>query len=54
LFFNSPEPTDVHKVFRPANNSAVAFAISHDSYHAVTTIRGSERYTLVYSFYANR
>jgi Rps23 Pro-64 3,4-dihydroxylase Tpa1-like proline 4-hydroxylase len=54
LFFNSPNPTDIHKVFRPVHNSGVAFAISSDSNHAVTTIHHSERYTLVYSFYAKR
>lgn len=51
LFFNSPDPTDIHKILRPAHNSAVVFAISPDSNHAVTTIHGGERYTLVYSFY---
>lgn len=51
LFFSSPNPADVHKVIRPAHNSAVAFAISPDSNHAVTTIHGRERFTLVYSFY---
>ena len=54
LFFNSPDPTDVHKVFRPVHNSAIAFAISPNSNHAVTTIHGSERFTLVYSFYEER
>lgn len=54
LFFNSPDPSDVHKVIRPAHNTAIAFAISSDSNHAVTTIYGSERFTLVYSFYAER
>jgi Rps23 Pro-64 3,4-dihydroxylase Tpa1-like proline 4-hydroxylase len=52
LFFNSSDPADVHKVFRPTHNSAVAFAISPDSNHAVTTIHGSARFTLVYSFYS--
>jgi hypothetical protein len=52
LFFNSNDPEDVHKVFRPVHNSAVAFAISPDSNHAVTTVYGNERFTLVYSFYA--
>ncbi len=52
LFFNSSDPADVHKVLRPIHNSAVAFAISPDSHHAVTTVHGGERYTLVYSFYA--
>lgn len=54
LFFNSNDPEDVHKVFRPMHNSAVAFAISTDSNHAVTTVHGNERFTLVYSFYAKR
>lgn len=54
LFFNSPDPADVHKVFRPIHNSAIAFAISPDSHHAVTTVHGGERYTLVYSFYAEK
>jgi Rps23 Pro-64 3,4-dihydroxylase Tpa1-like proline 4-hydroxylase len=54
LFFNSPNPTDIHKVLRPVHNSAVAFAISPDSHHAVTTVHGGERYTLVYSFYAEK
>jgi Rps23 Pro-64 3,4-dihydroxylase Tpa1-like proline 4-hydroxylase len=51
LFFNSPDPSDIHKVFRPVHNTAIAFAISSDSNHAVTTIHGNERFTLVYSFY---
>jgi Rps23 Pro-64 3,4-dihydroxylase Tpa1-like proline 4-hydroxylase len=54
LFFHSPDPADVHKVLRPVHNSAVAFAISPDSHHAVTAVHGGERYTLVYSFYAEK
>lgn len=54
LFFNSPDPADVHKIIRPAHNSAVAFAISQDSNHAVTTVHKGERFTLVYSFYLQR
>ncbi|MDT7543413.1 MAG: hypothetical protein QOE33_3317 [Acidobacteriota bacterium] len=54
MFFNSPDPSDVHKIFRPIHNTAVAFAISSDSNHAVTTIHGSDRFTLVYTFYAER
>jgi Rps23 Pro-64 3,4-dihydroxylase Tpa1-like proline 4-hydroxylase len=54
LFFNSEDPADVHKVLRPIHNSAVAFAISPDSHHAVTTVHSGERYTLVYSFYAEK
>ena len=51
LFFNSADPADIHKIFRPVHNSAVGFAITVDSYHAVSTIHASERFTLVYSFY---
>ena len=51
IFFNSQEPADIHKVFRPLHNSAVGFAISPDSNHAVSTIYSGERFTLVYSFY---
>lgn len=52
LFFNSSDPADVHRIFRPIHNSSVGFAISPKSNHAVSTIHGGERYTLVYSFYA--
>ncbi|MGI9106541.1 MAG: cyclophane-containing peptide 2OG-Fe(II) oxygenase YhhC [Pyrinomonadaceae bacterium] len=52
MFFNSPDPADVHQIFRPTHNSAVGFAISPDSNHAVSTIHSGERFTLVYSFYA--
>ena len=52
MFFNSANPTDIHKAFRPAHNSSVAFAISPDSHHAVSTIHSGERYTIVYSFYS--
>jgi len=53
LFFNSADPSDVHRVFRPIHNSLVGFAISPNSNHAVSTIHGGERFTLVYSFYGN-
>ena len=51
LFFNSSNPTDIHRIFRPAHNSAVGFAVSPNSNHAVSTIHSGERFTLVYSFY---
>ncbi len=54
MFFNSHNPSDVHKIFRPIHNTAVAFAISSDSNHAVTTIHRGERFTLVYSFYLEK
>jgi Rps23 Pro-64 3,4-dihydroxylase Tpa1-like proline 4-hydroxylase len=51
IFFNSNDPADIHRVLRPVHNSCAAFEISPDSNHAVTTIHGGERFTLVYSFY---
>ena len=51
LFFNSADPADLHKIFRPVHNSAVGFAITPESYHAVSTLHAGERFTLVYSFY---
>ena len=51
MFFNSADPADIHKIFLPLHNSAVVFAISASSYHAVTPLSGGERFTLVYSFY---
>lgn len=52
LFFGSSDPKDIERIIRPVHNSAVGFAISPKSNHAVTTIHAGERYTLVYSFYA--
>ena len=51
LFFNSKDPSDTPKVFRPVHNSAVGFAITPESYHAVSTLHAGERFTLVFSFY---
>lgn len=51
VFFNSSNPADVHRLFLPVHNSVVGFAISPDSNHAVSTVYGGERLTLVYSFH---
>jgi Rps23 Pro-64 3,4-dihydroxylase Tpa1-like proline 4-hydroxylase len=52
LFFNSSDPKDIHRIIRPVHNSLAGFEISPDSNHAVSTIHSGERYTLVYSLYA--
>jgi hypothetical protein len=52
LFFDGPEPSSVSKIFRPVHNSAIGFQISRVSNHAVSTIQSGERFTLVFSFYA--
>ena len=51
LLFNSSDPADIHKAFRPVHNGALGFTVSPTSNHAVSTIHGGERFTLVYSFY---
>lgn len=51
LLFNSSDPADIHKAFRPIHNTALGFTLSPASNHAVSTIHGGERFTLVYSFY---
>jgi Rps23 Pro-64 3,4-dihydroxylase Tpa1-like proline 4-hydroxylase len=53
LLFNSSDPADIHKAFRPMHNSAISFVVSPKSNHAVSTVHGGERFTLVYSFYRN-
>jgi hypothetical protein len=52
MLFNSFDTSDIHRILRPVSGSAIAFAISPDSHHAVSRLHGGERYTLVYSFYA--
>jgi len=51
VLFNSSEPGDIHKVFRPTHNTALAFAVSPRSNHAVSTVHAEQRFTLVYSFF---
>jgi len=52
MLFNSPNAADIHKVFRPVSGMALGFEIGPDSHHAVSTVHGGERYTLVLSLYA--
>ena len=53
MFFSGPEPESLGKVIEPNNGSVQAFVISPQSYHAVSTVHGGERFTIVYSFYAD-
>lgn len=50
IFFNSSNPDDICKVVKPLSNSAIGFAISEKSNHAVSKVYDLERYSLVYSF----
>jgi Rps23 Pro-64 3,4-dihydroxylase Tpa1-like proline 4-hydroxylase len=51
LIFSSADPSDLHTIFRPVHNTAVAFGISSKSFHAVSLVRNKQRFTLVYSFF---
>ena len=50
MLFGSEDASDVRRVLRPAHGSGFGFRISERSFHAVSTIRAGERFTLVYSF----
>lgn len=50
MLFGSGDAGDVRRVIRPVNGSGFGFAISGRSFHAVSTIKEGERFTLVYSF----
>jgi Rps23 Pro-64 3,4-dihydroxylase Tpa1-like proline 4-hydroxylase len=52
MLFDGMEPESVKSIISPIHNSAFTFAISPNSNHAVSKINRGERYTLVYSFYA--
>jgi hypothetical protein len=52
MLFNGGDARDVHSILRPRHRSGIAFEISAGSYHAVSRMHGGERYTLVFSFYA--
>lgn len=51
VLFRSRSEQDVHATFAPDYNTAVAFALSDRSYHAVTPVETGVRYTVVYSFW---
>ena len=50
MLFGSQVPEDVSAVIVPTHGSGFAFEISDRSFHAVSTIRKGERFTLVYTF----
>jgi Rps23 Pro-64 3,4-dihydroxylase Tpa1-like proline 4-hydroxylase len=50
MLFGSSAPEDVRSVIEPTHGSGFAFEISDRSFHAVSTIKGGERFTLVYTF----
>ena len=53
MLFGSDDPADVQRVLRPTSRSGFAFEISERSFHAVSAVHGSLRYSVVYSFVAH-
>jgi len=52
VIFASADAEDIYRVIRPLHNSAVGFAILGNSHHAVSTVYGDARYSLICSFRA--
>lgn len=51
MIFSGNTPESLHSAFLPLHNTAFAFEISPNSFHAVSTINSGERFTVVFSFY---
>ena len=54
MLFRGPEVETLDDVITPISRSAFGFEISTASYHAVSKVHHGDRYTLVFSFYADR
>jgi Rps23 Pro-64 3,4-dihydroxylase Tpa1-like proline 4-hydroxylase len=54
MLFGGPEVETLEEVISPTSRSAFGFEISTASYHAVSQVYNGDRYTLVFSFYAER
>ncbi len=54
MLFRGPEVETLDDIIAPTSRSAFGFEISTASYHAVSQVHQGDRYTLVYSFYADR
>jgi Rps23 Pro-64 3,4-dihydroxylase Tpa1-like proline 4-hydroxylase len=50
MLFGSDAPESLQHVILPAHDSGLAFEISPNSFHAVSTIKQGDRYTIVYTF----
>ncbi|MEN3230234.1 2OG-Fe(II) oxygenase [Methylorubrum rhodesianum] len=50
MLFAGEAPESLRHVVMPTHGSGFAFEISPASYHAVSSIKAGERYTLVYTF----
>jgi Rps23 Pro-64 3,4-dihydroxylase Tpa1-like proline 4-hydroxylase len=54
MLFRGPQVETIEDVIPPTSRSGFGFEISSASYHAVSQVYAGDRYTLVFSFYADR
>jgi hypothetical protein len=54
VLFNSSDPADVHSIHRPVSGTGIGFAIGPHSHHAVSRMHAGARFTIVFSFNAER
>lgn len=57
MFLSSKAPTEISerdKLIVPHHCCGICFEVSQRSFHAVSPVKSSVRYTLCYSFYGNR
>jgi len=54
MLFRGPQVETLEDVIPPTSRSGFGFEISTASYHAVSQVHQGDRYTLVFSFYADR
>jgi hypothetical protein len=50
LMLEKMDPRSLRRIIKPRFGTAYAFAISADSYHAVSEVKEGRRYSLIYSF----
>jgi Rps23 Pro-64 3,4-dihydroxylase Tpa1-like proline 4-hydroxylase len=54
MLFRGPRVETLEDIIFPTSRSAFGFEISTASYHAVSQVHQGDRYTIVFSFYAER
>jgi len=54
MLFGADDVSSLSRAIIPRHASGLGFEISPSSYHAVSTIHGGERYTIVYTFRDDR
>ena len=51
MIFANDNPNSLHEIIAPNNFLLQSFAISENSHHAVSEVKNSERFTIIFTFY---